>query len=214
MQEQRAQHTIPQRASRTYTTTQQPVKEDIEDDIYDDYYPQRMPSSARRYTTTQGHRVIQQGNKRIVIHDEPPPRKRKAHWSLWIGLGMIVMLSLWIGANAAITWWTNHQLNTTYDFPRTYQVDQSVGISDSPSHPSHFIFENLAGKVLIIFFPGGDASHAKIYIGPTIFNDNADQVPVTGEFKDLGNGKIDMIVHIGDQRIIYLNDGTQFNLQQ
>jgi hypothetical protein len=68
--------------------------------------------------------------------------------------------------------------------------------------------------MLIIEFPGGDPAHAKTYLGPTLLMDNSALVPITGEFKDLGNGKIDMIVHIGDQRIIYLNDGTQFKLQQ
>jgi len=29
-----------------------------------------------------------------------------------------------------------------------------------------------------------------------------------------GDGKVDMIVHIGDKQIIYLNDGTQFKPQQ
>ncbi len=100
-------------------------------------------------------------------------------------------------------------------FPRTYQTDQVVGHQDSTDHPSHFIFLNLNGHVLIIELPAGDSSHAKIYQGPTLITDNASSVPVTGEFKDVnGDGKIDMIVHIGDQRIIYLNDGTQFKLQQ
>ena len=39
--------------------------------------------------------------------------------------------------------------------------------------------------------------------------------PVTAEFKDVnGDGKPDMIVHVGDQQFIYLNDGTQFKLQE
>lgn len=66
---------IPARASRTREYS---VQTDDIDDVPDDYYPQRLPSSAIRYTTTEGHRVIQRGNKRIVIHDEPPPR-RKVH---------------------------------------------------------------------------------------------------------------------------------------
>ncbi len=44
---------IPPRASRT-----QEYLAKIEDDAF---YPQRMPSSTRRYTTTQGHQVIEQG---------------------------------------------------------------------------------------------------------------------------------------------------------
>lgn len=209
MREQIASH-IPPRASRN--TTEQPVHEDIEED--DSYYPHRMPGSARRYTTTQGQRVIQQGNRRIVIHDEPPPKKRSNHRLLCVGIGMVTMFVLWIGFQMFGNWWTLHQIDSQYGFPRTYQVDEVVGHSDSTDHPSHFIFENLHAHIIVIELPGGDASHAHIYVGPTLFSDNADSVPVTGEFKDVGNGKIDMIIHIGDQRIVYLNDGTQFKLQQ
>ena len=182
-------------------------------DLADDLdYPEeriRMPTSAVRYVDMRGNQVIQRGRQRLVIHDELPPQRRK-HWSLYIGIGMILMVLLFAGLYALSNWWTEHQVDATYGMPRTWQTDQVVGISDSSTHPSHFIFENLAGKVLIIFFPGGDASHARIYIGPRLFTDNADQVPVTGEFKDVGNGKLDMIVHIGDQRLVYLNTGSDF----
>jgi hypothetical protein len=195
------------------TTSQSYVPDDLVDD--DSYYSMRLPTSAVRYTTTQGQQVIQRGNKRFVIHDEPlPRRRRKVHWMLILGIGMIFMLLLWVSFSWVTTWWTNHQLDAAYGMPRTYQVDEVVGHADSSDHPSHFIFLNLSGHVLIIELPGGDSAHAKIYSGPQIFADNPAGVPVTGEFKDVnGDGKIDMIVHIQDQRIIYLNDGTQFKPQ-
>jgi hypothetical protein len=134
---------------------------------------------------------------------------------LILGIGMILMLLLRVGFAWVTNWWTMHQMDATYGFPRTYQVDQVVGHANSTNHPSHFIFLNLSGHVQIIELPGGDPSHARIYSGPTLFSDNADLIPVTGEFKDVnGDGKIDMILHIQDQRIIYLNDGTQFKPQQ
>jgi hypothetical protein len=96
-----------------------------------------------------------------------------------------------------------------------YSTDQAVGIDDSQSHPSHFIFENLDGQVLIIFFPGGDATHAKIYIGPQIFGQDATSLSVTGEFKADSSGRLDMIVHVGSsQQILYINTGTDFKLQK
>ena len=57
--------TIPQRRSRTQ-------EYDLEED--DSYYTQRQPTSAVRYTQPR-QQVIQRGNKRIVIHNEPPPRR-------------------------------------------------------------------------------------------------------------------------------------------
>ena len=48
-----------------------------------------------------------------------------------------------------------------------------------------------------------------------LFGNGQDLTPVTGVFKDVnGDGKIDMIVQIQDQRLVYINDGTQFVPQQ
>jgi hypothetical protein len=205
MREQIARHQIPKRA----TAAHYPAEEDMPDS----YYPQRMPSSTRRYQAADGNQVIQQGNRRIVIHEEPPP-KRRAHWLLFVGIGMVVMIALWLLVQLVSIWWTNEQLNATYQYPRTYQADEVVGHGDSTDHPTHFIFENLHGQILIIELPGGDYTHARIYKGPTLLSDNADQIPVTAEFKDVnGDGKVDIILHIQDQRIVFLNTGTGFKAQ-
>src|SRR5437764_11350812 len=164
---------------------QQPTTE--VEDVPDSYYDTRLPTSTRRYVDTQGNQVIQQGNRRFVIHDEPPPR-RKVHWLLILGLGMIVMLLLWMSFSWITSWWERHQLDATYGFPRTYQVDAVVYQGDSSDHPSHYIFLNLTGTVEIIELPHGDSSHARIYKGPKLLTDSADLIPVTGEFKEV-NGK-------------------------
>lgn len=200
---------IPRRASRTHDYSTQ---NDIEDDVPDSYYDTRMPTSTRRYVDTRGNKVIEQGNKRLVIHEQPPPKKN-VHWLLYIGVGMIFMLALYVGFQMFGNWWTEHQLDGTYGFPRTYQTDAVVYSGDSASHPSHYIFLNLNGTIQVVEFPHGDSTHARIYKGPTLFSDGADLVPVTGEFKAVG-GKEEMIVRVGDQTFIYINDGTQFKLQQ
>ncbi len=122
---------------------------------------------------------------------------------------MIIMLALYVGFQMLANWWINHQLDTTYGMPRTYQVDAVVGHEDSVLNPSHFIFLNLGGHVEIIELPGGNPAKARVYIGPTLFSDNASLVPVTGEFKNV-NGTEEMLVHIQDQIIIYVSDGTKF----
>jgi hypothetical protein len=105
--------------------------------------------------------------------------------------------------------------NNRDGIPRTYQTDRVVGHTDSTDHPTHFVAINLNSRITIIEIPGGDSSHARIYSGPTLFSDNGSQIPVTLEFYDVnGDGKVDMVVHVGDQKIIYLNDGTQFKPQQ
>src|SRR5947209_9764152 len=110
MREQRATH-VPPRASRT-TDQYFPPPADDEDD--DSYYAERLPTSARRYIDTRGNQVIQQGNKRIVLHKEPPSKKRSTHWLVYVGLGMLAMLLLWAGLSWLIHWWTMHQLDSLY----------------------------------------------------------------------------------------------------
>lgn len=106
---------IPQRGSRTQ-------EYELEED--NSYYTQRPHTSTVRYTQPR-QQVIQRGNKRIVIHNEPPPRRR-LHWSIFLGLGMILALLLWLGASEALAWWTNHQLDSQYGMPRTYQTNVIV----------------------------------------------------------------------------------------
>src|SRR5438270_9597573 len=59
----------------------QPVEYDEEDD--DDIYPQRPPSSARRYL--QSPEVYTDGHRKIVVHREPPPKKRNFNWLVFVG---------------------------------------------------------------------------------------------------------------------------------
>ncbi len=188
-----------------------PGAADEEEESPDVWREERLPSSAVRWRDTQGNQVIEQGNRRIVIHDEPPPGRRP-HWLLIFGIGMILMLLMWVGWSWLTAWWTEHQLDATYGFPRTYQTDAVVYSGDSADHPSHYIFLNLNGTATVIELPHGDLAHARIYKGPTLFSDNAALIPVTGEFRQV-NGKEEMLVHIQDQTIVYVNDGTQFRPQ-
>jgi len=126
-------------------------------------------------------------------------------------LGMAMMALLAFTLSSIGSWWQMHQNDITYGRPRTFQVDAVVGQNDSAANPSHFIFLNMNRHVIIIEMPGGDATKARIYNGPTLFGDGQDLTPVTAEFKDVnGDGRLDMVVHIQDQTLVYLNDGTQF----
>jgi hypothetical protein len=188
---------------------------DEEDDVPDSYYSQRMPTSVRRYPIPN-QEVYTQGNRRIVIHREPPPRRSiHFHWLVFVGVAMLVMLAGWVMLNMFGNWWQTKQDDWRYGNPRTYQTDAVVGHNDSASHPSHFIALNLNRHVVIIEIPGGDSSKARIYIGPTLFGDGQDLTPVTLSFQDLnGDGLPDMVVHIMDQSLVFINDSGQFKLQK
>lgn len=212
------------------------VDYDVEDE--NDVYVTRSPSSARRYNRPTQHDTLDDS----VILKGPPIQRRsrpaaadsssKASKALNIPmpgartgnrrlplmaalLGMLVMALLVIGLTAFSSWWRVHLDDMQYGRPRTFQLDAVVGHNDSPSNPTHFIFLNLNRHVLIIEFPGGDAAHARVYQGPILFGDGQDLTPVTGEIRDVnGDGKPDLIVHIQDQQIVFINDGTEFRPQQ
>lgn len=144
---------------------------------------------------------------------QPPARQSaaRAHWLLYAGVVMFIMILAWVGLSVLTNWWQGVQNNLEYGMPRTYQVNAVVGHSDSPSNPSHFIAINLNRHIEIIEFPGGDATKARVYIGPTLLGAGEDLTPVTLTFKDVnGDGKPDMIVNIGGSRVVFINDGTQF----
>ena len=155
-----------------------------------------------------------------LSHATTPSRKQgwlqdKRFPLIAVIVGMLLMAALFVMLSAFSSWWQVHQDDVTYGRPRTYQVDAVVGHNDSPTNPSHFIFLNLNRHVVIIELPGGNTSHSRIYNGPTLFGDGQNLTPVTAEFRDVnGDGKPDMIVHIQDQRLVFLNDGTQFVPQQ
>ena len=211
---------------------------DEEEGDYDDVWPTRLPTSARRYQPlpTAQPVVIRRGNRQYVLHPEPPPQRAsrqppgqyrqrqgvgayeteeparpRRHWLLFLGVGMLAMLALWVVASLLVNWWQVTQDDWHYGRPRTFQVDAVVGHNDSKASPSHFIAINLNRHVEVIECPGGDCSRAVIYLGPTLFGDGQDLTPVTLTFQDVnGDGKPDMVIHIQDQRIVFINENGKF----
>jgi len=221
---------------RTAAQAPSQTPHDTEEDEYEDVWPTRLPNSARRYNLpTQQTVTTQRPHKRVVNVYELPPnipprrsrittedytapalppgqaqRRSHAHWLLFVGVGMIAMLALWVLGNLAVNWWNVTQDDWHYGRPRTFQIDVRVGHNDDVT-PSHFIAMNLNRHIIIIEFPGGDPTKAKDYLGPTLFGDGQDLTAVTLSFKDVnGDGKLDMIVHIQDQTFVFINDGTAF----
>jgi len=130
-------------------------------------------------------------------------------------LGMVMAMMLAVGLSFFGGWWRIHQDDMLYGRPRTFQLDAVVGHDDSAAHPTHFILLNLNRHIEIIEFPGGDATHARIYQGPVLFGDGQDLTPVTAEVRDVnGDGKPDLVLFIQDQRLVFINTGSAFRPQQ
>ena len=136
---------------------------------------------------------------------------RQTHPLLYLGLGMIAMLLLWTLLSGIFGWFATTIDDIRYGRPRTYQTDQFVGHSEQSGTPSHFIAINLNRRIEIIELPGGDATHAKIYLGPQLYGANDDLTPVTLTFVDVnGDHKPDMIVNFQSSRIVFINAQGSF----
>ena len=199
-------NTIPARASRA----QQPVHTDDVEDVPDSYYQTRLPTSSRRYVDTRGNQIIEQGNRKVIIHRERVS-SRRFHWMLFMGMVMFVMVLGWLIFTAAGYWWQGQQENWKYGVPRTYQVDQFVGHGDTPDHPDHFIAVNVGGVIQVVELNPLQPKYDHVYPITTV---NDSTTPVTLGFEDTNHdGKVDMLVTIGDSNsytVILLNNGTEF----
>ncbi|MBV9690991.1 MAG: hypothetical protein JO202_14935 [Ktedonobacteraceae bacterium] len=219
MREQRASHHQQQQRRSLHADT-------YEQEEDDSLYEVRPPSSVRRYPTTsdQQRHVTRRPRYDVEVHrgytiprrasqqQTPPPETRtthpqqSTHWLFYVGVAMLVMLLGWLLVNAILSWWQITQDDWHYGRPRTYQTDARVGHSDS-STLSHFLALNLHGHSEVIEFPGGDATRAKVYLGPVLSGPGADLVPVTVSFKDVtGDGKPDMVLQMGEQTVVFVND--------
>lgn len=208
-----------------------PLEADVEES--DELYQTRMPSSVRRYRSQpplheeddmhdpEFHVQRRRASRRPPLArsqseatlrtTEALPHLRRLPL-LPILVGMAAMIMLVMSINLFSSWWQTYQNDVHYGRPRTYQIDAVVGHKDSPEHPTHFIFLNLDRHVEIIEIPGGDPSKTRIYVGPVLFGNGQDLTPVTGEIRD-DNGRKDLLVHIQNQEILFINDGTTFHAQ-
>lgn len=195
--------------TRPHTSVRR-YRQPVERDTLDDYAPGQAAFVRRRRASSVGTGGGITSKAVAPMPIAVPPKRRRTPW-LALGVGMLLMLALVAGLSIFGSWWQLHQNDATYGRPRTYQANAIVGHQDGASRPSHFIFMNFNRRVIIVEFPGGDTAHALIYTGPTLLGDGGDLIPVTGEFRDVnGDGRPDMIVHIQDQTIVFINDGAKF----
>jgi hypothetical protein len=137
---------------------------------------------------------------------------RNVHWMLYVGVGMIAALALWVLGSSLLAWGSAKYNDIAYGYPRTYQTDAVVGHGgDSKTQPSHFVALNLHGQVIIVELMAGNPAKSINYTGPDLFESGGDLIPVTLEFRDVtGDGKLDMLIHIQDKVFVFVNDGTKF----
>ncbi len=137
--------------------------------------------------------------------------RSRLHPLFFLGTGMLATLALIAVLSIVTSWFTTTLDDLRYGRPRTFQIDAYVGHNEAPGMPSHFLAVNLHGRIEVIELPGGDASHARIYIGPQLYGSDADLIPVTLSFIDVnGDKKPDMIMNFQGTRVVFINDQGGF----
>lgn len=158
-----------------------------------------MPSTAQASNTTSTRQV--QGH----IH---------VHWLVLVGCAMTATVMLMIGLQIALAWITLTYDDLKFGRPRTFQTDAVVGHHDSVIHKTHFTAMNLGGHIEVLEIPGGDASHARMLVGPTLSGDGADLVPVTLRLVDRErNHHPDLLVQCGSVELWFINRDGGFVVQ-
>jgi hypothetical protein len=197
-----------------------PIESDVDQQGITNITPVVQRASRLRFPQTEEDEQVTPGSSSTGPRSKTPHliraggRRRgmlRMHPLLLLGLGMILMLVLWTGLSLVVSWWNTTWDDLHYGRPRTFQIDAVVGQNDSTSNPSHFTALNLNGRIEVIEFPGGDASKARIYIGPQLYGTGDTVIPVTLSFVDVqGNHHPDMILHFQDTRLVYINENGGF----
>jgi hypothetical protein len=176
------------------------------------------PPRVRRATRTQTQRPT--ATKTTAPADIPAwkpatrlQRRRQPRIPLvGIGIGMALAVVVVFLGQLAIGWIGRSLDDLRYGYPRTYQIDAVVGQGDDAAHPSHFLAVNLHGQIEVIDLPAGDASHARIYLGPYLYGPDAALVPVTLLFVDSHHDHHpDMLVLFQGQHMVFRNAQGSFH---
>ena len=183
--------------------------EDTRSNSSKDVIEGKKPPLATRPILTIARPIPTTPRPKLVL--KKSKRSQHAHPLLYLGIGMLAMLLLWTVLSSVFGWFATTLDDIRYGRPRTYQTDVFVGHNEQNGTPSHFLAINLNRRIEIIELPGGDATHAKIYLGPQLYDANDDLTPVTLTFIDVnGDHKPDMIVNFQSSRIVFINDQGGF----
>lgn len=158
------------------TLRHRPITSDVEPKE-----PPRVPRASR--TQTQKPQPAPAKAETVPTWKQATPAsspRRPRALLIGVGMGMALAVVL-VALGQGITGWMQTTWDTLhYGYPRTFQIDAVVGHGgDSITNPTHLIALNLKGQLEVIELPAGNASAAKIFVGPRLYGPHADLVPAT-----------------------------------
>jgi hypothetical protein len=215
---------FPAVQARQQNAYRRPIHTDDVDE--DTLYETRFPNSTRRYAPASPQRTIVR-----VTHHQVPPRaslrqaltqdeqdiplqqstalRQRPHWLIPVSVGMLCMLVLSLVGNMVYSVGVNTYNDMHYGYPRTFQCDANVGHGGE----SHFVAQNLHGRVFVIEMHINNPGKTMIYVGPTLTGPRADREPVTVSFQSENGDKLpDMLLQVGAMEYVYPNTGQGFRI--
>src|SRR5712691_8716181 len=142
-----------------------------------------------------------------IPYQRPMRTRRSVHPLVSLGFGMLAMLLIWIALIHVVNWVQLTLDDLRYGRPRVFQLDAVVGHHDSKANPTHLLAINLGGQVEVIEWPGGDASHARISLGPHLFGQGAELAPVTLQVVDVNDDHHpDLVLHFQGSAMVLINE--------
>jgi hypothetical protein len=128
-----------------------------------------------------------------------------------VSIGMCVTLLLLLLGQSLTTWANSIPAHWQYQPTPVTQISAYVGHEPKVGPASRFLALDDTVQVEIIEFPGNDVSHARIFLGPTLFGSGASTVPATLRFNDPEHtGHLDMIIQVAGISEVFQNKHGTF----
>ncbi len=129
----------------------------------------------------------------------------------FIALGAVALLVAYLAVSTAAAFVGNKLDDMSYGETRTTHTEAYVGHGETDGNPTHFTAINLHGQIVVVEFPGGDASKAMVITGPYLFGAGEDKTPVNLKVADInGDAKPDLLITAKGAQTAYINDGGAF----
>jgi hypothetical protein len=167
-------------------------------------------TTLRPVPRSAGHRagVVSAGGQRTVTLPTLPDPSRFLTTAAIVGALAVL---LYFGITSLFAWTQTKMDDLKYGRPRTSQLSASVGHNEANGALTHFVAMNLNRQVTVIEFPGGDVTKPRVIVGPYLFGRAEDLTVVKLRTDDVnGDEKKDLLVQVKDERLVYINDGTNF----
>ena len=137
-----------------------------------------------------------------------PPLLIPKHPLVLVGVGMLVTVLVLLVSQVVVPWAMKTADDLHYGYPRTTQVDHSVGHEQGRT-PSHFVAMNLQGQITVVELPGGNLTGAQLLVGPRLLGPGADLAPVRLDF--VGEKKHpDLVMTVQSVQVRFRNTGTSY----